>query len=212
MELLTIVSTVLAIVSAVLSFVNYRKTKKDFKLMVNQINCKIQINNEPIERQFMLDVLNRSPENILEEVSQYVLRYFKGICSDNHYVVRIFKIVDSEVAEPVYSSEQDSNSQQFRIRNNTSFSEVISTKKPYFINDIGYFLNQGRNHDKQFFTEDRNAIYQYQSIVCFPIGNNPIKGYLLVEIQKPLNDLIDINMISDFLNKVCDKINHSWQL
>lgn len=208
--LLTVVSMAFAIISTVFSIIGYRKTKKDFSRIAKSVNLSVQMNNEGIGREFLTDFENNIGHNGLKEAACYVIKYFHGICADNHYVVKIYKTVDTEKIKLIYSSEQGETNQLFILKNNTSFYEVNSTNKPYFINDIGYFIKQRKYQEKQFVTEDKDSLSQYQSIICFPIANNPIKGYLLIEAQQPLNDLIDMNLISEFLHKVCDKIKDSW--
>lgn len=56
-----------------------------------------------------------------------------------------------------------------------------------------------------FFNSNTNWNKYYQSLICCPIKdkNDIIVGFLSVEIMKPLNDLIDIKNITDFLEQQC---------
>ncbi len=203
--LITSISVVSAIVSLIFSIIEFRKTKNNLSIKINNLNKDIEIRTSQISE--MIKFLEKSEDNNnsnkLQRISNLIIQYFKNISQENEYSVNIYKIKNG-CASSIYASERDDNCNSvFIIKNNTHFFEAQRTKNIYYINDINYFTNQGLN----YVTESKSEQYKYQSFICCPIKKQEnVIGFINIQIKKPLNDLIDTNIIIDFLKKVCEII------
>ena len=202
--LITSISVVSAIVSFIFSIIEFKKTKNNLSIKINNLNKDIEIRNFQISKMIELsEKMEDNNINKLQRISNLIIQYFKNISQENEYSVNIYKI-EKGYASSIYTSERDDTCNSiFIIKNNTHFFEAQRTKNIYYINDINYFTNQGLN----YVTESKKDHYKYQSFICCPIKKQEnVIGFLNIQIKKPLNDLIDINIIIDFLKKVCDTI------
>lgn len=194
----TIILSIISIISVILSLfnsiTNFITTKKEMDIKIKMTNKdisfnKIDVNNLP-------QITNLS----LDKLCKDVVDCFEKISKQNKYTVSIFKIIDNNKVKKISSSSDFDRNHTYNINENIEFYETINTRKPYYINNISYF----NKHGKKYFNSNPNWINSYQSVICCPImDNNATIGFLIVEIMKPLNDLIDIESIIDFLQKEC---------
>lgn len=202
--LITSISVISAIISFIFSIIEFKKTKNNLSIKINNLNKDIEIRNFQISKMIELsEKMEDNNINKLQRISNLIIQYFKNISQENEYSVNIYKI-ENGYASSIYTSERDDTCNSiFIIKNNTHFFEAQRTKNIYYINDINYFTNQGLN----YVTESKNEHYKYQSFICCPIKKQEnVIGFINIQIKKPLNDLIDINIIIDFLKKVCETI------
>lgn len=194
--LISIISIVSALSSVVISIVNFISSKNEMKIKINTINKEITLNKINIEK-----LLNVS----LNEQCENIVKYFENVSKENKYTVSIFRIMNNKKIKKISSSSKFDENYFYSINENTEFFEVSNTKTPYYNNDIPYFTKHGKN----YFNSNPNWHHHYTSIICCPITNseNTILGFLTVEIMKPLNDLIDINKIINFLQQKCHLIS-----
>ena len=201
--LLSFISIAGAISSLIVSIINSHITKKEMKIKINMTNNELEIKNIDIEKiKSILDSLS------LEKISKDIICYFEEISKDNNYTVKIFKIMNDNTIHLIFPvSSSDNNI--YLLKENIEFIETSKTKKPYYNNNIPYFYK----HGNEYFNENPNWNRLYQSIVCCPIinENKTIVGFLTIEIEKPLNDLIDINNITKFLQQKCELINKNQE-
>lgn len=194
----SLITGFIGIFSVISSIINFNITKKNMK-------AKIKIANHNLFKYKMQDINNEKSTNIsLNKICKYTVSYFETISSENSFIVNIFKINNYNNVVKVSSSLDKKDTFQYRIDANTEFSETVTTLKPYYKNNITYY----HKHGNEYISENKNWEKQYQSIICCPIlKNNKTLGFLTVEIQNPLNDLININEIVKFLKIECTLIS-----
>lgn len=191
----SIISIIAGVSSVILSITNFISTKKEMQIKIKLANSEIKLNKKDI------DNLNKLINTSLTEECTSIANYFKKISPNNEIRVYIYKIVDNECIKVVSSSSQLKDEKKYIIEENIEFSQAKRTKEPFIINNISYFLKRGN----KFFNSNTNWNKYYQSLICCPIKdkNDIIVGFLSVKIMKPLNDLIDIKNITDFLEQQC---------
>lgn len=195
--ILSIISIVGVILSLFSSITNLITTKKEMDIKIKMTNK--DINLKKIDVNNLQKVTNLS----LNKLCEFIVDCFEKISKQNKYTVSIFKIIDNDKVKKISSSSNFDRNYIYNIKENIEFYETINTRKPYYINNISYF----NKHGKKYFNSNPNWVNSYQSVICCPImKNNVTMGFLIVEIMKPLNDLIDINIIIDFLQKECTLI------
>lgn len=205
--IISIISIIAGISSVILSITNFISTKKEMQVKIKLANSEIKLNKIDI------DILNKMINASLTEECTSIASYFKKISPNNEIRVYIYKIVDNECIKVVSSSSQLKVDKKYIIEENIEFSQVKKTKEPFIINNISYFLK----HGNKFFDSNTDWNKYYQSLICCPIKdkNDKIVGFLSVEIMKPLNDLIDIKNITDFLEQRCKIISTNtefWEI
>jgi len=196
--ILSIISIIGVILSLINSITNFISAKKDINIKVKMANKDIRINKININD---FDIFTNIS---LNKICQDIVEYFEIASKHNKYTVSIFKIIYTKKVKKVSSSSNFDQNHIYDIDENTEFSETISTGKPYYVNNIPYFCK----HGNKYYNSNPNWYQNYQSIICCPIINdhNKIVGFLIVEILKPLNDLIDTKKIMDFLQQECKLI------
>ncbi|MGN0408673.1 MAG: hypothetical protein ACI4EJ_10455 [Bacteroides sp.] len=196
--ILSIISIIGVILSLINSITNFISTKREMKNKINMTNNDIRFNK------INLDNIEMFKDLSLNKICKDIVNYFEKISKQNKYAVYIFKINEDKKAKKVSSSDVVNDNRIRKINENTEFYEVINTGKPYYINNIQYFYK----HGNKYFNSNPNWDQFYQSIISCPIkdNNENVLGFLTVEIMKPLNDLIDINNIIDYLKQECKLI------
>lgn len=198
LEILISFTVIAVIFTLITSIINFISTIKEFKKIIDSTN-----HNIPVDQN--INVLNNSLSDICRDIYSYFIR----ISPDNNYTVKIFHISKNDKEVTLVASCPQVDFYSSLIKDNSEFYQTTSTKKPYYINNIPYFKKHGNN----YFTSNYNWEKYYQSIICYPIKQKSKKrhiyniiGFLVVEIAKPLNDLIDINIILDYMKQKCDII------
>lgn len=196
-NIINIIIGILVLFSTILSIANFVSTMKKMKTTEKIANHYV--------KQTMDKYLKNSSNISLKEICEGLVNYFEKISKNNKCTVSIYKINNDNMLKKVSSSSEFNTNTIYNIKDSIEFYEVSNTLKPYYINDVEYF-NERENKNLNF---KSNFTDRYQSIICYPLkSNNTIVGFLTIHIKKPLNDLINVNDIMQFLQKQCEVIVH----
>lgn len=193
---ISIISIIVGIASVILSITNYVLAKRSMKIKIKMTNEDVRFNK--IETEYLYESTNLS----LTEICEQIINYFKIISTNNIYELILNKKYEDKfiIIKIVNSLSNDNDTEIYDIDENAVFSTTFKNKKPYYINNITYFRKRDKNlslhHNK------------YQSIIMCPIRdkNSILIGGLTICIMNPLNDLINKDNITEFLDKICEMI------